>query len=65
MSDYIKMPGYGIYSKDDEAPGATGPSRLFGRVLLNGPEKCLKCKKTFLSLYPIQNCKDHEGKEQI
>ena len=34
-------------------------------VLLRGPEPCKKCKRVFMSLYPLAKCCDHEGLEAI
>ena len=34
-------------------------------VLLHGPEKCEECGETFVSLYPLRICDDHEGLEKI
>lgn len=35
------------------------------RVLLHDAENCPECRETFLALYSIKNCKDHEGFDKI
>ncbi len=35
------------------------------RVLLREPEMCRECLRTFLSLYPLKRCADHDGLEEI
>jgi len=34
-------------------------------VLLHGPEKCGFCGVTYISLYPLKFCLDHEGLEEV
>lgn len=36
-----------------------------GRVLLREPERCLQCAKTYISLYPLKNCQDHVGLDEV
>ncbi len=36
-----------------------------GRVLLREPEKCPKCTKTYISLYPLKNCQDHTDLDEV
>jgi len=35
------------------------------RVLLHEAEKCGFCGETYISLYPLSFCLDHEGLEKI
>lgn len=34
-------------------------------VLLREPETCKKCKRVFMSLYPLGKCGDHDALEAI
>jgi hypothetical protein len=36
-----------------------------GRVLLREPESCLRCTKTYISLYPLKNCQDHTDLDEV
>lgn len=36
-----------------------------GRVLLHEAETCYECGDTFLSLFPLKKCIDHEGFDKI
>lgn len=36
-----------------------------GKVLLHEAENCPECGETFLALYPLKKCKDHEGLDKI
>lgn len=35
------------------------------RILLREPEVCMECNKVFISLYPLKNCMEHEGLDEI
>ncbi len=35
------------------------------RVLLRGPEVCAECGATFISLYPLKFCSDHDGLDEL
>jgi len=35
------------------------------KVLLREPEVCRGCAKTYLSLYPLRGCPDHDGLDGI
>lgn len=35
------------------------------KVLLHECERCGECGKTYLSLYPLSQCKDHAGLDKI
>jgi len=35
------------------------------KVLLREPEVCRECAKTYLSLYPLRGCPDHDGLDEI
>ena len=34
-------------------------------ILLRAPEKCKRCGKVFMSLYPLERCGDHDALEAI
>ncbi|MBI5560567.1 MAG: hypothetical protein HY883_04775 [Deltaproteobacteria bacterium] len=34
------------------------------KVLLREPEVCRECTRTYLSLYPLRVCSDHDGLEK-
>ncbi|MEE9615266.1 MAG: hypothetical protein V3W31_10030 [Thermodesulfobacteriota bacterium] len=35
------------------------------KVLLREPEICRQCGRTYLSLYPLRVCSDHDGLESV
>lgn len=53
--------GFGIYSTGSAWKRPYNVSK----VLLREPEKCPVCEKTFLSLYPLMGCVDHDGLDEI
>lgn len=35
------------------------------KILLREPERCWECGRTFISLYPLKHCGDHEDLERL
>ncbi|MFQ5441461.1 MAG: hypothetical protein ACE5EB_01915 [Thermodesulfobacteriota bacterium] len=35
------------------------------KVLLREPERCWTCGNTYISLYPLKECVDHDGLDEI
>jgi len=35
------------------------------RIMLREPERCPECNKVFISLYPLHDCNDHEGLDEL
>ncbi|MBI5971424.1 MAG: hypothetical protein HY884_09760 [Deltaproteobacteria bacterium] len=44
--------------------GVDNPGKR-GKVLLREPERCAECNKVFLSLYPLNDCSEHEDLDGI
>ena len=36
-----------------------------GKVYIEEPRECPKCKKTFIARYSISSCQDHKGEEAL
>lgn len=63
----ITTTDYGIniaeFTSQESSGG--GYRNVGGKVLLHEPEQCMECSKSFLSLYPIKNCGDHDGLDSL
>ncbi len=59
---------YGINLSEfigSDREGGGGYSPPGSKVLLHESENCMECSKSFLSLYPLKCCRDHDGLDSI